>query len=109
SENLHRAELTVLQRDEQISRWIELTTVKSEVPGVEAKPVQAAQVSGGRGNKGGVSEASRALGIERTDAIRAAKVAALSPNAKLVAQGLGLDDNRSALLEAAKHSNPDKQ
>ncbi|MGY3117277.1 hypothetical protein ACVWXQ_001212 [Bradyrhizobium sp. S3.14.4] len=74
SENLHRAELTVLQRDEQIARWIELTTIKPDISDDDAKPAQAAQVSGGRGKKGGLSEASRELGIERTDAIRAAKV-----------------------------------
>ncbi|MCK1279476.1 ParB N-terminal domain-containing protein [Bradyrhizobium sp. 61] len=109
SENLHRAELTVLQRDEQIARWIELTTVKPEISSDDAKPAQVAQVSGGRGNKGGISEASRELGIERTDAIRATKVAALSPEAKAAATDAGLDDNRSALLEAAKETEPEKQ
>lgn len=101
SENLHRAELTALERDEQLARWIELTTVKSEIPDGDAKPVQVAHVSGGRGNKGGISAASRELGIERTDAVRAVKVASLSPEAKAAAKEAGLDDNRSALLEAA--------
>lgn len=109
SENLHRAELTLLQRDEQIARWIELTTVKPEISSDDAKPAQVAQVSGGRGNKGGISEASRELGIERTDATRALRVAALSPEAKAAAKESGLDDNRSALLEAAKQTAPEKQ
>jgi hypothetical protein len=41
SENLHRAELTVLERDTQVARWIELR-----------KLLQPATVSGGRGNEG---------------------------------------------------------
>lgn len=106
AENLHRADLTALQRDEQIARWIELTTAKNEVD----KPVQSAPVStGGRGNKGGINEASRQLGIERTDAHRATKVASLSPDAKAVAVETGLADNRSALLAAAKQRDPEKQ
>ncbi|MET4800849.1 ParB N-terminal domain-containing protein [Bradyrhizobium sp. LB11.1] len=109
SENLHRAELTALQRDEQIARWIELTTIKPEISGDDAKPVQLAQVSGGRGNKGGLSEASRELGVERTDAVRAMKVAALSPEAKAAAKEAGLDDNRSALLAAARADTPSGQ
>lgn len=109
AENLHRAELTALQRDEQIARWIELTTVKGELPDLKSKPVQPAQVSGGRGNKGGLSDAARELGIERTDAHRAIKVADLSPEAKAAAVETGLDDNRSALLEAAKEKEPEKQ
>lgn len=109
SENLHRAELTALQRDEQIARWIELTTVKDELPDLESKPVQPAQVSGGRGNKGGLSDAARELGVERTDAYRAIKVASLSPDAKAIAVETGLADNRSALLAAAKQRDPEKQ
>ncbi len=68
SENLHRAELTQLQRDEQIARWMELTDAKR----VSAQLVQKPQ--GGR-PEGGVSAASRDLGIERMDAQRAVKVA----------------------------------
>jgi hypothetical protein len=51
---------------------------------------------------GGVNAASRELGIDKHDAHRAAKVASLSPEAKKVARETGLDDNRKALLEAAK-------
>lgn len=105
AENLHRADLTALQRDEQIARWIELTTAKNEIE----KPVQPAQVSGGRGNKGGLSDAARELGVERTDAYRAIKVASLSPDAKAIAVETGLADNRSALLAAAKQRDPEKQ
>lgn len=93
AENLHRAELTKLERDDNIAEWIKIVD--------RQKPVQSAQVSGGRGLEGGLSAASRDLGVERTDAIRAVKVASLSEEAKDAARETGLDDNRSALLEAA--------
>jgi ParB family chromosome partitioning protein len=93
AENLHRAELTALERDEQIARWVELTS---------DKPVQSEQVYGGRGNQGGLSAATRELGIDRADAWRAIKTASLTEEAKEAAREAGLDDNRTALLEAAK-------
>jgi len=91
SENLHCAELSALERDTQVARWIELR-----------KLLQPATVSGGRGNEGGLREASRDLGIELTDAHRATKVASLSDEAKDAAIEAGLDDNRTALLQAAR-------
>jgi ParB-like chromosome segregation protein Spo0J len=94
SENLHRAELSALERDEQIAKWVDL---------VGRKRVQSEQVSvGGRGNKGGEAQASRELGLSRPDVHRAVKVAGIAPEAKEAARAAGLDDNRSALLEAAK-------
>jgi ParB-like chromosome segregation protein Spo0J len=96
SENLDRAELTQLQRDRQIALWIELTN-----EGVD-KLAQVEPVSGGRGNKGGVRAAARELGVERSDANRAIQVASLSNEAQAAAVKHGLDDNRSALLEAAR-------
>lgn len=99
SENLHRAELTALQRSEQIARWIELTKIKL---------AQLAPVSGGRGHEGGLRAASRELGVDRRDAQRAEIVASLTDEAKDAAREAGLDDNRSALLEAAK-ADPQRQ
>lgn len=87
SENLHRAELTALERAKLVAEWVELT---------EEKVGQVAQVYGGRGNKEGISEASRQLGVERTEVRRALKVASLSPEAQDAAREVGLDDNRSA-------------
>lgn len=93
SENLHRAELTVVQRSEQVSRWVELAD----------KVAQVGQVSkGGRGNTGGVSKAARDLNLERKEVDRAVKIASLTPEAKAAATENGLDDNQAALLEAAK-------
>lgn len=115
AENLHRAELTVLERDEQVARWIELTersqkvqlSARLPIKNVEDKLAQVEPVyKGGRGNEGGIRAAARELGIDRNDAHRAAKVASLSPEAKETARDLKLDDTRSVLLEAAKHTNP---
>lgn len=96
AENLHRAELTALERDQHIAKWVELS---------DCKLAQSAQVSrGGRGKRGGLSEATRGLGVDRTDAQRAIKVASLSEDAKAEAVKAGLDDNRTALLAAAKET-----
>jgi len=106
SENVHRAELTVLERDEQIAEWIELVErrrQKDQVSNKANKPSQVAPVSkGGRGIESGVRAAARELKIGKDDARRATKVARLSDAAKQVARETGLDDNRRVLLEAAK-------
>lgn len=110
AENLHRAELTALERDEHVSEWIKLSDKKA----AELVSLQVATKlsTRGRDNEGrpesGVRAASRELGIESTDAHRAVKVASLSEEAKVAAKEAGLDDNRSALLEAAKVA-PQKQ
>lgn len=104
AENVHRAELPKLERDEQIARWIELCGERSGVDvsfQPETKPA-------GR-PESGVRAAARELGINHVDAHRAVKVAALSEEAKAVARQAGLDDNRSALLSAAKHATPEAQ
>lgn len=105
SENLHREDLTALEHDEHVAEWVRLT---ADAHG-ESKPAQIAPVSGGRGNEGGVRAAARELGIERTKVQRAVKVASLSPEAKVAAVATGLDDNRTALLAAAKETEPEKQ
>jgi ParB-like chromosome segregation protein Spo0J len=101
AENLHRAELTALERDKHIAEWIRLTDGKDKL-------AQVAPVSGGRGNEGGINAAARELGIERTDAQRAVRVASITEEAQAAAREAGVDDNRSALLAVAKES-PDQQ
>lgn len=91
AENLHRAELTALERDEQVARWIELSAARIDTDRVNSKP----------GPKGKVRDAAKEIGVNREDARRAVKVAKLSDEAKAVAKEVGLDDNRTALLEAA--------
>lgn len=102
AENLHRAELTALERDEQVARWIELQEAKEVSAQVEQKP------QGGRPSRG-VSTAAREIGVEKEDARRAVKVASLSAEAKEAAKAAKLDDNRSALLAAAKKDTPEAQ
>lgn len=92
AENLHRAELTKLERDDNIAEWIKITErVSSQV---------AKKPEGGR-PEGGVNAAARELGVDKDDAYRAVKVASLSDEAKDAARETGLDNNRSALLDAA--------
>lgn len=55
SENLHRADLTPAERTLQLGEWVRL----KEAQAADHKPAHGGQVSGGRGNEGGVSEAAR--------------------------------------------------
>ena len=105
SENLHRADLTKLQRDEQVARWIELKNSKRLSLQVATK-VGKPELFGRP--ESGINAAARQLGIEKTEAFRAMKVASLITEAKVAATEAGLDDNRSALLEIAK-AEPAKQ
>lgn len=102
SENLHRSELTALERDEHVARWIRLrqTTSASVSRQVDAKPGRP---------EGGVRAASRELGVSDADARRAIQVDSLSALAKQTAVEKGLSDNRSALLAAAKEVAPERQ
>lgn len=95
AENLHRADLTALERDEQVALWVKLSAEQvSRQPDAKAKIGRPA---------GGTRAAARDLGMSEPDARRAIKVAGLTDEAKQAARDAGLDDNRSALLDAAKH------
>jgi hypothetical protein len=97
AENLHRAELSVLERSEHIAEWVRLTDLISLQ--------SATKIPEGRGRpESGLSKASRELGLEKTDIHRATKIAGLTPEAKKVAVEVGLDGNQSALLEAKDKS-----
>jgi ParB-like chromosome segregation protein Spo0J len=100
AENLYRAELTALERDEHIAEWIRLTET-------EVSSQVATKPQGGR-PESGVRAAARELGIDKDDAHRAVRVASIAPEAKEAAREAGLDDTRSALLTVAKES-PDQQ
>jgi len=97
SENLHRAELTALERDKLVAEWVELTG--------EKVPQSGAVCSGGRGNKEGIREAARQLPVSgdtekarEHQIARALKVASLSPEAQDAAREVGrrLDTDRNA-------------
>lgn len=95
SENLHRADLSKLERDEQVAEWIRITERVSN------SQSESLREDGRGGRPRGIESAARELGVERQDAHRAVKVASLSEEAKDAAREVGLDNNRSALLEAA--------
>jgi hypothetical protein len=98
---LHRAELTALERSEQIAEWARIT---ESISGATC----ATKPGAGQGSKGGVRAASRELGLDRTEVQRSIKIAGLSAEAKEAARDVGLDDNRSALLKAARVA-PERQ
>jgi ParB-like chromosome segregation protein Spo0J len=100
AENLHRAELSVLERDEHVAEWLKLADVVFVQ--VEQKP------KAGR-PEGGISRASREIGVDRQDARRAKIVASLPDQAKEIAREAGLDENRAAMLRAGSEPNPAAQ
>jgi len=91
AENLHRADLTKLERESQVAEWIELSR-QSDAKGVSTR---------GR-LESGTRRAARELGLSEPDARRAVDVASLTEDAKATARELGLDNNRSVLIAAAK-------
>jgi ParB family chromosome partitioning protein len=141
SENLHRQELTALQRADQVAEWIKLSEEKAgqaasgqalgsptaaimapdaksppaanvAAPGASQPPGVSAQVrqkpQGGRPESGD-SLAARDLGITRQEVQRARAIATMPDEVTARAADLGLDDNQSALLEAAKAPTPQAQ
>jgi len=93
AENLHRAELTALERSEQIAEWVRLT---------EAQFSRPSDAKIGRGRpEGGVRAASRKLGIAEATARRSIDVASLSDEAKAEAIATGADRKATVLREAA--------
>jgi ParB-like chromosome segregation protein Spo0J len=131
SENLHRAELTKLEYDKQVFRYAELLKVKLaggtaapplEAPKVEP-PRQVGALSGGRRDDGlsrqlgakvgrpesGNKLVARELNIPEQTVRRAYQTASLSSEAQEAAVETGLDDNRSALLKAARACTPEAQ
>ena len=82
AENLHREDLKVLERSDQIARWAELTAIRV---GQVDQPLGGAQPA-----EKGISKLARDLNMERKDVERSVKVAALSPEAKAAAVEHGL-------------------
>jgi ParB/RepB/Spo0J family partition protein len=109
AENLHRAELTALERDVHVARWIKLTEEKQKAEGILGQSDPKITERGRGRPQSGVRAAARDLGIETKDAQRAAKVGNLTDEAKEAARELGLDDHRTALLEAAKKITAEEQ
>src|SRR5271155_3641425 len=106
AENLHRAELTALERSEHIAAWIRLVEENSQGSG-EAEEISGELDGRAAGRpKGGRSAAAREIGISEADARRSERIAALPDGAKAEAKALGLDDNQVALLKATRAADP---
>jgi len=91
AENLHRAELTALERSEHIAAWIKLIEEDPQGSG-EAEEASGDLDKKGSGRpKGGRSAAARKIGISEADARRSERIAALPDKAKAEAKELGLD------------------
>jgi ParB family transcriptional regulator, chromosome partitioning protein len=94
AENLHRADLTSLQRSEFVAEWERL--VKQE------KGAQDAQPGGRQPKDKGISKTAKQLGITRDEVRRSMAVAKISRKAKHAAEAAGVADNQKILLEVAK-------
>jgi hypothetical protein len=79
AENLHRSDLTALERDMQISRWVELQAAKEVSDNLSETPNK-----GGRPGKAAAT--ARAIGDSERNVQRAVKVASLSDEAKQTAK-----------------------
>jgi ParB-like chromosome segregation protein Spo0J len=103
SENLHRAELTALERSEHIAELARLAEERRCFQSAQVDPIESKREDGrGHRHESGINAAARELNIGRTEAQRATRIAGLTPAAKAEARALGLDDNQSTLLKAAK-------
>lgn len=103
AENLHRRELGEIERAELLARWVELSANRKA-------PEEVAQLAplsekGGRGNKSGIRQAARDLGLPRDQVARAVKIASLTPEAKAA----GRNAPQAVLLEAAKEETAERQ
>lgn len=93
AENLHRAELSPVERAEHIAEWVKLTEEKlRHDDAVSDRP-------GGRGNEGGRRAAARELGVSEPAARRAEKIASLPQETRDQAREENWSQKR--LLDAA--------
>jgi hypothetical protein len=105
SENLHRVELTVVQRAEQVAEYAELAKQKRDMGNGQL----AHNPRGGRPETTGEVAAATALGITREEVRRAHTIASLPETTKDAARSLGYDDNQAALLAASKAPTTEEQ
>ena len=102
SENLHRVELTVLERSERIERWRRHFK----------KMAKASQVAGPGGRQpkdAGITKTAQKLGFSVDEVSRAKKISRIFPKVKAKVNKLGLGDNQAALLAIAKAPTPKAQ
>jgi len=108
AENLHRADLSVMERSQQVAEWVRLTEERIHLKSaqVEQKSKTAENPKGSGRKETGISAASRELGIDRNSARRSVIIASIPTEAKQAAVDAGLDNNQSALERIAKADDP---
>jgi ParB-like chromosome segregation protein Spo0J len=108
AENLHRKELTAMQRNLYLGRWVKLTEQKLKLQSRQVGANESHR-SDRRGHRqeGGIRAAARELGVKPTTARRAVKIVKLTKAAQEEAERLGLENNQRALERAA--GMPDKK
>lgn len=123
AENLHRAELSRLERDEQLDEWMRLTSEQlapqANEQSVETKEAQSAQSEpfeskrkDGRGHRkeSGTRAAARGLGIDRNEAQRAMKrVQRIAPDIRNEIRAIPAIADSGVELDALANATPDQQ
>lgn len=99
SENLHRAELSRIERAEQIEEWRALKAKGAQLahPSANAQPHDV-----------GVSATAEELGVSRREVERAREIASISDEAKEAAKEAGFAEKQSVLLEIAARPNDEQ-
>jgi ParB family chromosome partitioning protein len=77
AENLHRADLTELERKLQEAEWIELAGKEETAGATCADSLPDGRKAGPQHQQRGINAAVRELGIDRTEAQRAMKIASI--------------------------------
>jgi ParB-like chromosome segregation protein Spo0J len=95
SENLHRANLTKLERAEQLAKWADL--IETRNAGAKTKSPGGVQPK-----DKGLSRISREMDITRESLRRGKTIAGISAEGKKAAKESGLAHNEAALLKIAK-------
>lgn len=94
AENLHRADLTEAEKRQHIAEWVRLTEDKQAAERQLHHRGEAVlsdgRMAGHQHRESGISAAARELGIPRSTADRAVKAESITPEAKAVADELGL-------------------
>jgi hypothetical protein len=97
------AELTQLERSDQIAEWVKLCDEEREKVSsqLETKPEGGSPDEGER-------TAAHELGLDKDEVNRSVKIASITPEAKEAAIEVGIDNNESKLLQVAEEE-PEKQ
>jgi hypothetical protein len=95
SENLHRVELTRLERDEAI---VQYAKARKRQDGQVAHPLRGGKQPNDKGN----SQIARELGLDRKQIRQAKANAGICTEAKALLKSNGLDNNAQALTSVAK-------